>query len=68
MRIAEQATSKGIPCPHGKDLVQADIYRSKTCRKCEHQHVEIEANNVWCDLQDCSNIKALNKEAGNAND
>jgi hypothetical protein len=53
---------KGIPCPHGKDLIQADIYKSKTCRKCEHWHVNYGTENVWCDLQDEDNIAALNAQ------
>lgn len=58
--IDDDYMSKGIPCPHGKDLIQADIYRSKTCQKCEHLHVNYETERKCCDLQDESNIAALN--------
>lgn len=50
---------EGIPCPHGKDLIQQDIYRSKVCRKCDHFHENYEAQHRWCNLGDCSNIAAL---------
>lgn len=57
---------KGIPCPYGKDLIQADIFKSKDCRKCEHWHWNRSTENVWCDLQDCDNIAVLSKEANHA--
>ena len=59
---------KGIPCPYGKDLIQADTYKSKVCRKCEHWHWNPDSGWYACDLQDEDNIAALNvqKEADHA--
>lgn len=49
---------KGIPCPHGKNLIQAGPW-SKSCQKCEHWHGNRDTGWCCCDLQDDDNIEAL---------
>ena len=59
--------NNGVPCPKGKDLIQADVFCSKTCRKCGHWHSNRDTGWACCDLQDTTNLEALAKEA-TAND
>ena len=49
---------KGNPCPHGKDLIQAEPW-NKSCQKCEHWHGNEDTGWCCCDLQDTDNLEAL---------
>lgn len=54
--------AKGIPCPKGKDLIQAEPW-SKSCQNCVHWAGNPDTGWCACGLMDTDNLAALNESA-----